>query len=176
MEKDAIKNWSRQYDANYNRDLQNIEENLNKELARQEYITQEQLEKIIQWKLNGQPGRRDLNIKRMNSVSDEFIQRVSEAALVLDNPKIQLKTLTSIPGVGNATATVILAFYDPTNYAVGDRYIVHALLGKDQDMGLTDYPRILEELHKQNPGGFELRTIEKAYYQKYRDDHGIGRW
>ncbi|WP_238532918.1 hypothetical protein [Halalkalicoccus jeotgali] len=34
--------------------------------------------------------------------------------------------------MGPATATVILAFHDPMNYAVGDRYMVAALLGDDR--------------------------------------------
>lgn len=94
----------------------------------------------------------------------------------MDDPKIQLETFTSIPGIGSAIATVILAFYDPTNYAVGDRYIVDIFLDEDRGMRITDYPTILEEFRNRNPGDFDLRTVEKAYYQSYRDKHDIGRW
>lgn len=88
-----------------------------------------------------------------------------EAADLLSDPKLQLKTLTSIPGIGPAIATVVLAFHDPTNYAVGDRYMVAALLGEDRALRLSDYPRLLTALCERNPGGFDLRTVEKTYYQ-----------
>lgn len=112
----------------------------------------------------------------MNSVPGEYIRLVSRAALLLDDSKIQLETLASIPGIGAATATAILAFYDPTYYAVGDRYMVDALLNRERAIRFADYPRTLEELRKRNPGDFDLRTVEKAYYQNYRDEHGVGRW
>ena len=160
----------------YDQNLTRIEEELNKALATQRYITQEQLETVIEWKLAAQPGRRDKNIELMNSVPDEFIRLVSKAALLLDDPKIQLKTLSSIPGIGYATATVILAFFDPTNYVVGDRYIVAELLGVDRGIQLTDYPKVLKRLHDENPEGFDLRTVEKAYYWKYREEQDVGRW
>ncbi|WP_207890148.1 hypothetical protein [Natrarchaeobius chitinivorans] len=82
----------------------------------------------------------------MNAVPDQFIRQLSGAALLLDDPKTELDTLTCIPGIGNATATLVLAFYDPANYAIGDRYIVDALLGEGHGMRLTDYPKILKEL------------------------------
>lgn len=77
----------------------------------------------------------------MRSMHNEFVRLMSEAALLMDNPKRHLHTLDSIPGVGGATATVILAFYDPTNYAVADRYIVDALFGEDRKCGLATIQR-----------------------------------
>jgi hypothetical protein len=110
----------------------------------------------------------------MRAVPDEFIRRVSYATLLLkDDPETQLKTLRSIPGIGGATATVILSFYDPVNYAVGDRYIVDALLGEDRGFRVTDYSDLLSELRERNPGGFDLRTVEKAYYRQYQEENGI---
>ncbi|WP_122090971.1 hypothetical protein [Halalkalicoccus subterraneus] len=100
----------------------------------------------------------------MSEVPAAFVQRISEAAFLVDDPKLQLKTLTSIPGIGPATATVVLAFHDPMNYAVGDRYMIAALLGEDRALRFSDYPRILTELRDRNPDGFDLRMVEKAYY------------
>ncbi|MFC6907136.1 hypothetical protein [Halalkalicoccus tibetensis] len=112
----------------------------------------------------------------MYEVPAEFVQRISEAAFLVDDPKLQLNTLTSIPGIGPATATVVLAFHDPMNYAVGDRYMIAALFDDDRALRLSDYPQLLTELRKRNPGGLDLRTVEKAYYQQYRERHDIGRW
>lgn len=175
MSNDEIKQWSERYDANYDPSLKEVEETLTTALGEQHYITQEQLEKVMQWKLNAQRGRRDQYIKLMYEVPEEFVQRISEAAFLVDDPKLQLETLTSIPGIGPATATVILAFHDPTNYVVGDRYMVATLLGEDRNMQFSDYPRLLTALRDRNPGAFDLRTVEKAYYQQYRDTYDVGR-
>ncbi len=176
LDSEEIEHWSEEYDANYDGKLREIEQTLNKVLAEQHYITQDQLEQIIIWKLDAQPGRRDKNIEKMNAVPDQFIRQLSGAALLLNDPKTQLDTLTCIPGIGNATATLVLAFYDPANYAIGDRYIVDALLGEDRGMRLTDYPKILKELRDRNPGGLDIRTVERVYYQKYRHEQNVGRW
>lgn len=176
MDGDAIKKWSKQYEENYDKELRKIEDELTTTLGTQQYIDQSQLEQVVRWKLNGQPGRRDRFIEQLNTVPDAFIRRISEAAFLLDDPKTQLETLTSIPGIGPATASVVLAFYDPTRYAVGDRYIVAALLDADRSMRTTDYALILTELRERNSGSFDLRTVEKAYYQQYRDTYDVGRW
>ncbi|WP_336365311.1 hypothetical protein [Halalkalicoccus salilacus] len=103
----------------------------------------------------------------MYEVPAAFVQHISEAVFLIDDPKLQLNTLTSIPGIGPATATVVLTFRDPANYAVGDRYMVAALFGEDRALRLSDYPQILTELHERNPDEFDLRTSETAYYQQY---------
>lgn len=173
MDTDEIRDRSERYDEAYNDDHQTVEEDLHERLTGQQYITQDQLAKVIGWKLENQTGRRDWFIERMRSVPDEFIRRVSEAALLVDKPKTQLHTIKSIPGIGSATATVVLAFYDPTNYVVGDRYIIDALFGEDRGFRVSDYPTLLEELRDRNPGDFDLRTIEKAYYHRYQEEHDI---
>ncbi len=68
-----------------------------------------------------------------------------------------------MPRIGPATATIILVFHDPTNYAVGDRYMVAALFGENQALRLFDYPRLLAKLRERNPGEFDHRTVERAY-------------
>ena len=54
--------------------------------------------------------------------------------------------------------------------------MVAALFGEDRALRLSDYPRLLPALHDRNPGEFDLRTVEKAYYQQYRDTYDVGRW
>jgi len=134
------------------------------------------LQEVVRWKLNEMPGRRGGNVDRVGSVPDEFVRRVTEAALLVDDPTIQLKALKSIPGIGPATGTVVLTFYDPEHYGIGDRYILHEFFGEEGQMGVTGYPDILAELRDRNPGDFDLRTVEKAYYQRYRGEHDVGDW
>lgn len=73
MNNDEIKQWSEQYDANYDPTLKEIKETLTTALGEQHYITQEQLEKVMQWKLNAQRGRRDRYIERMYEVPTAFV-------------------------------------------------------------------------------------------------------
>lgn len=174
MDADEIRDWRDCYDEVYDGELRATEERLHEELTDQQYITRDQLEDVVRWKLNGMPGRRGGNVERVRTVPDEFVRRVSEAALLVADPKIQLKTLQSIPGIGPATGTVILTFYDPENYGIGDRYILDEFLEKDGQMGVTDYSDILEALRDRNPGDFDLRTVEKAYYQRYRVENDVG--
>lgn len=173
MNRDDIDNWAEAYDESYEEELHEIEQTLHEALQVQGYITQSQLRDVVTWKLDNQAGRRSGNIERVNRVPDEFVRRVSEAALLVDDPEVQLKTLSSIPGIGYATATVVLTFYDPERYAVGDRYMMDLFFGEDRQMRVTDYPKLLSELRDRNPGGFDLRTVEKAYYQRYREENGI---
>jgi len=176
MDEDDIRTWRERYDEAYDDDLRAIEKRIHEVLTEQQYLTRDQLQEVVQWKLNGMPGRRGGNVERVNTVPDEFVQRITEAALLIDDPKTKLKTLKSIPGIGPATATVILTFYDPENYGIGDRYILDEFFEEDRTIRVTDYPKILAELRDRNPGHFDLRTIEKAHYQKYRVENDVGDW
>lgn len=173
MDGDEIREWAESYDEGYDDALHEIEQSLHSDLQDQGYITQDQLKEVVTWKLDNQVGRQARNIERVERVSEEFIEWVSKAALSESDPVLQLKTLSSIPGIGVATATVVLTFYDPETYAVGDRYMVHALLNADRQMRVKDYPELLKKLRQENPGDFELRTVEKAFYQRYRVEHDI---
>lgn len=173
MDADDVREWARLYEESYDEELHEIEQTLHEALQAQGYITQEQLRDVVTWKLDNQAGRRSGNIERVNQVPDAFVRRVSEAALLVGDPEVQLKTLSSIPGIGYATATVVLTFYDPEQYAVGDRYMIDLFFNEDRQMRVTDYPKLLSELRDRNPGAFDLRTVEKAYYQRYREENGI---
>lgn len=104
----------------------------------------------------------------MSKVPAAFVQRISQAAFLVDDPKLQLNILTSIHGIGPATATVILAFHDPASYVVGDRDMVAALFDDNRALRFSNSLRLLTALHDRNPSGFDFRTVETASYQQYR--------
>lgn len=173
MDTDEIRTYSDRYDGDYSESHREIEQKIHEVLTSEGYLTQDQLAAVVEWKLDNQPGRRDRYIEMMRSTPEEFVQRATEAALLAEAPKVQLRTLSSIPGIGDATGTVVLAFYDPANYAVGDRYIMDVLFGEDRGFRGSDYPELLRELRDRNPGDFDLRTVEKAHYQRYREENDI---
>jgi len=173
MNTDEIRTYSERYSDGYPDEHQEIEKEVGGALNEKGYLTQDELASVVEWKLDNQPGRRDRYIEMMRSTPKGFVRRVTEAALLPDDPKIQLQTLASIPGIGDATATVVLAFYDPTTYAVGDRYIIEVLFGEDRGFRRSDYTTLLEELRDRNPDDFDLRTVEKAYYRRYQEENDI---
>ncbi len=173
MHAEKLQLYSERYTDGYPDRHQEIERAVHTALTERGFLTQDELATVVTWKLDNQPGRRDRYIEMMRSTPEAFVQQVTGAALLPDDPKIQLQTLSSIPGIGDATGTVVLAFYDPAVYAVGDRYLVNVLFGEDRGFRRSDYPELLEELQARNPGDFDLRTVEKAYYRRYQEQNNI---
>jgi hypothetical protein len=176
MDGDDIEKWSRRYDDEYEQRLRAIEDDLHAALHDRGYLTQDEVVDAIRWKLDAQGGRRSGNIKKVRQHPEEFVEKVTAAALLVDDSKVQVSTLNSIPGVGAATASAILAFYDPENYAVGDQYLMNEFFDKERTMAISDYPKILQELRDRNPGGYHLRTVEKAYWKRYTVENDVGDW
>lgn len=133
-------------------------------ISQQDYVTSNQLERIIRWKLEDMGGRADINVGRMQSIPGEAVEHITRAAFLVTNPQTQLKVLNGIPGVGYATATVILAFHDPDSYAVGDRIINGVIFGEEKYVSPSNYVELLAELEKLRPSGYTLRETEKALY------------
>lgn len=133
-------------------------------ISQQDHVTSSQLERIIRWKLEGMGGRADINVDRMLSIPEGAVENITRAAFLLSDPKSQLKILNGIPGVGYATATVILAFHDPDSYAVGDQIINGLIFGEEKYVTPSNYVELLAELESLRPDGYTLRQTEKALY------------
>lgn len=145
-----------------------VENRLTNLLTNQDYLTTSDVADALEWKLEGQGGRFERYKSKLESVPAEYVELVTEAAFMVDETRQQMKALYAIPGVGYATATVLMTFNNPADYAVGDRYINEVILGlEDTQVTLSNYEDLLDELRKRNPGEFDLRTVEKAYYQNY---------
>lgn len=140
------------------------EKDLIETISQQDHVKSNQLERIIRWKLKGQGGRGDTNIDRMRDIPEEAVEHITRGAFLVDNPKAQLKILNGIPGVGYATATVILAFHDPESYAVGDQIINGVIFGEEKYVSPSNYVELLAELDKLRPDDYTLRETEKALY------------
>ncbi|MFC4360251.1 hypothetical protein ACFO0N_20070 [Halobium salinum] len=145
-----------------------VEERLTDLLQEQNHLGVDEVADAIRWKLANQPSRRDRYIENLRSVPGKFVEFVTSAAFLVGKTRQQMKTLSAIPGVGYATATVLMTFRNPTEYAIGDRYINEAVLGLvDTQVTLSNYERLLGKLRELNPGEFDLRTVEKAYYMEH---------
>ena len=183
--------WRARFDADRTDAGAAIEATLTDSLETTDHLTADQLGEAIEWKLGSQGGRAELNRRRLSRVVDNasgidrVVRNVTRAAFTpapsheLEDGafseadrgmiKHQLDLLSALPGVGAATATVVLTFNDPTNYAVGDRYLFGALLGEERPVTAGNYPDLLAELRTRTPAGLPLREAEKAYYKWYAE-------
>jgi len=82
----------------------------------------------------------------------------------------------SLLRINSLGASAILTFYDPEQYAIGDQYLVDEFFDKDRTMGISDYPKVLQELQDRNPGGYDLRTVENVYWKRYTVENDVGNW
>lgn len=168
LDRQQIQELSEELDQAIQNDYPNVasvEEDINSKLDRQNSLNKDDLKRIIEWKMASQGGRASNNKERIEKASEDVIRDVTRAGLAASRPKLQVKILSSLPGIGSATATVILAFNDPGNYAVGDRYINEEFLGEEKAVTPSNYEIFLEELEKVCPEDMSLRLVEKAYYR-----------
>jgi hypothetical protein len=54
--------------------------------------------------------------------------------------------------------------------------MIAAFLDEDRALRLSAHPRLLTEIRERNPGVSDLRTVETASYQPYRETYDDGRW
>jgi len=133
-------------------------------LRTQEHVTKAQLDLIVEWKHAGQGDRVGVIQDRYSNVPESRIRKITNAAFGATDPALQLKILTAIPGVGYATATVILAFHDPDANAVGDRIGNETVLGERTAVTPTTYLALLKRLRAVRPDGQQLRDVVRVFY------------
>ena len=170
---EQINDRAEQYDEELSYTDTEIESRITSLLRSQNWLEKPEIADCIRWKLLNQGGRAQLNTNRLDQISDEVAKHITKAAFLAEDTKRQVQILSTLPGVGAATATVLLAFHDPENYAVGDRYMNDELLGADEQITATSYPKLLERLREIAPESIPLRTVEKAYFQRYLEENDL---
>lgn len=171
MNKDEILKWVDRY--NKEEDLFNtsLESELGTKFQKNRYITKDDLERIIEWKFQGQLRGRQTRFKNLlKSVDDDFIQNISKLAFQTEDDKTRLSLLSSIKGVGNALSSVILAFFDPSNYGVLDIHDWRELFGKEPKDLFNNHKRAIDFFLKlreiSSQTGLHCRDVEKALFKK----------
>ncbi len=170
---EEISERAKKYDEELSYTDTEIEARITTLLRSQNWLGKSEIADCIRWKLLNQGGRAQLNIERLDEISEGVAKHITKAAFIAKDPKHQIEILSTLPGVGAATATVLLAFNDPENYAVGDRYMNDELLGEDKQITATSYPKLLEKIREAAPDSIPLRTVEKAYFQRYLEENDL---
>lgn len=170
---ERIDDRAEKYDAELSYTDTEIESRITSLLRTQNWLGKSEIADCIRWKLLNQGGRARLNTERLDSISEDVAKHITKTAFFAEDPKQQVEILSTLPGVGAATATVLLAFNDPENYVVGDRYMSGELLGIDKQITATSYPKLLERFREVAPDSIPLRTVEKAYFQRYLEENDL---
>ncbi|MDZ7413367.1 MAG: hypothetical protein ONB15_07515 [candidate division KSB1 bacterium] len=116
------------------------------------YLTAEEFQEILHWKLRGQYGRQK---QRRKANTEHVIRTVTSAAFSVVHPdenyEIELRVgiLCCIRGVGVPVASAILALVFPEKYAVIDFRGWRQVFGEERTtFSISDYKRYLREVKR----------------------------
>ncbi len=114
------------------------------------YLTLEEFDEILQWKLRGQYKRQE-KTRQINS--EDVIQTVTRAALSISHPdedyetELRLRILCSLRGVGVPVASAVLALVFPEKYAVIDFRGWRQIFGEEKrTFSVSDYKIYLRKI------------------------------
>jgi thermostable 8-oxoguanine DNA glycosylase len=115
------------------------------------YLTKDQFDRILRWKLGQQYGRQR---HRHESNTEEIIRMVTGFALTMSLPKdkeyeleLRVSVLCSLRGVEVPAASAILALVFPEEYAVIDFRVWRQVFGEDKwTFTINDYKEYVQEL------------------------------
>ena len=174
LKKSEILEWAHKHDERYPWWVER-EKKLGDRLRETGELTKADLIKIVEWKFKTFPGRMNKNLQRASKNEEYVIKDISRSVLSLsskyDYEKIE--RLCLIKGVGAATASVILTFYDPKNYGVFDKHVWRELFGEDSRpvYNPRDCLILLLKLRKiAKKHGLDVRVVEKALFKKNQDN------
>jgi len=176
MKKQDILYWRNKY--NKDEDLYNKgdEEELGVRFQKNRCMTKADLERIVKWKFQGRlRGRQKRILNLLQNAKNDFIVDISKLAFKTDEEKERIRLLTSIRGVGNALASVILTFFDPQKYSILDIHAWREVFKEKEPSNVFSSSKQaikffdkLREISKTT--GFSCRDIEKAMFKKHLDE------
>lgn len=137
------------------------------------YVTQDELMKIMEWKLSRGKWRARLQ-NFVAALSDDEVQAASQKAFAaLPNVKEAVSQLSVLKGIGPATASAVLATHAPTVAPFMSDEAMVAALGSVKDYTLKSYLVFAEKLRNKaeelsklgdDKEGFTPSDIERALW------------
>ena len=134
------------------------------------YLTLEEFDRVLQWKLRGQYERQR---ERRKENTDDEIRVVTGAALSIEHPdkdyEIELRVgiLCTLRGVGVPVASAILALVFPERYAVIDFRGWRQVFGEERTtFSVSDYRRYLREVQNlAQELGWPVQEVDLAIWE-----------
>jgi len=116
------------------------------------YLTFEEFDEILRWKLRGQYGRQR---ERRKVNTEDVIRTVTGAALTVTHPdeeyeiELRVSILCALRGVGVPVASAVLALVFPERYAVIDFRGWRQVFGEKKiTFSIRDYKKYLVEIRR----------------------------
>jgi|DewCreStandDraft_5_1066085.scaffolds.fasta_scaffold03345_3 thermostable 8-oxoguanine DNA glycosylase len=139
------------------------------------YLTLEEFDEILRWKLLGQYERLR---ERFKANTEEVIRTVTAAALSLTHPdeeyeiELRLGILCSLRGVGVPVASAILALVFPESYAVVDFRVWRQVFDEERTtFSVADYKRYLREIRRlARELGWTVQEVDLAIWAYDRNN------
>jgi len=169
MNKNDLLNWIKKYDNADSDFSSNCEKQVGLNIRKNKFLTKDDLKEIVKWKFQTLPGRKKLFLSYADKLYDKELRDISSIAFREKNEINKFEHLLKFKGVGIATISVILTFYDPKNYCVFDIHVWRELFGKEPKNFYTkeNYLKLLGKLRElSNLYNLNVRDTEKALFQK----------
>ena len=146
------------------------EKEIGDKLRETKKLTKDDLLKIMEWKFESDARIKAVQVKYAKKINEEHLEKVSEEVFNLDTRQDlkRINLLCGFKGIGPAVASVILTFYDPTNYCVVDFHVYQEVFGvRPKNLTPEKYLRLLRRLREEAKAHeLRVRDIEKAYFFK----------
>jgi len=175
LNKEEILNWNSKYDKDHPWWVAK-ERELGDKFRKEQQVTKDDLKEVVEWKFLNLPYKND-RLRDVEKIDDAEIRRKSHEMFsqVWENEIDRINNFR-FSGVGAATISVVLTFYDPENYGVFDRHVWRELFGRESEdeylFSTANCVKVLSELRKiAGRDGLHVRTVEKAYFKKNHDEH-----
>jgi thermostable 8-oxoguanine DNA glycosylase len=173
MNKEEILQYAESYDKEYFDNWVLPEQELGEKFRKTKQVTKDDLRRVVEWKFMGLPWKND-RLNDVANIDDDELRKRSHIAFTQSETDSDKINALKFYGVGAATISVILTFYNPKEYGVFDRHVWRELFGKESKgeylWTAENYLKVLTELRRiANQYGVDVRTVEKAIFKKQRD-------
>ena len=174
MDKAAFLMWCRKYEKSLGWQAQK-ERELGARFRRAKLLTKADLAQVVEWKFQEQPEKKARALELVSRNEEATVNRLSSQALSIPSCEdaYRMNCLTLLEGINPVLASVILAFFDPKQYAILDAGTWKALLGNPPTGLLTtqSYLKLLEAIRKTAAKQkLDVRVIDKALSKKSIDE------
>lgn len=175
LTKEEILELDRKYDEDHPWWTQK-EKELGDKFRQTKTVTKNDLLQVVDWKFKRVPPRHKRVTELAKKNTNEIVQQTCSQVFAMSDDSDRIESLDALHGVGPASLSVILTFYDPKNYGVFDIHVWREFFGKEPKgyvFTTEDYLEVLTELRKiAGKYGLDVRTVEKALFKKNIDETG----